>query len=183
MCAQVDAADAQVVAGPDEPGLELQGSCVRLHRLLAAVPVCEGRPQTIPQKVVLEEEASVGVGCDGHAGNVFMLERRRSCSCSCALKFLLLANDRGALLADLLLYVLYQSRLTQAYLMSPEIHHIGRPCCCIPPRGGRAQVTVRSSTRSFIWDEASQRGIIICLCVQSNLFQQGSPHYQVKYAG
>lgn len=45
---QVNAADAQVVAGPDEPGLEFQRSCVRLHRLLAAVPVCKGRPQTIP---------------------------------------------------------------------------------------------------------------------------------------
>ena len=62
MCTQVDAADAQVVAGPDEPRLEFQRSRVRLHRLLAAVPVCKGRPQTIPQKVVLEEEARVGVG-------------------------------------------------------------------------------------------------------------------------
>lgn len=35
---------------------------------------------------------------------------------------------------------------------------------------------------SFICDEALQRGIIISLCVQSSLFQQGSRHYQVKYA-
>lgn len=55
VCSQIDTADAQVVAGPDEPGLEFQRSRVSLHRLLAAVPVCEGRPQTIPQKVVLEE--------------------------------------------------------------------------------------------------------------------------------
>lgn len=41
---QVDAADSQIVSGADESGLQLQGSGVRLHRLLAAVSVCQSRP-------------------------------------------------------------------------------------------------------------------------------------------
>lgn len=124
VCTQVDAADAQVVAGPDEAGLEFQRSCVRLHRLLAAVPVCKGRPQTIPQKVVLEGEASVGVGWARIRVRfrfrirfrfrfrfrlrfrAIILERRASPSCA-------LGSVSSALLADLLLSVLYRSHLTQ----------------------------------------------------------------------
>lgn len=52
---QVDAADAQVVAGPNEARLELQGSGVGFHCLLAAVPVSQCGTQAVPQQVVLEE--------------------------------------------------------------------------------------------------------------------------------
>lgn len=54
VCPQVNAADAQVVAGPDEARLQLEGSCVGLHRLLAAVAIRQRGTQSIPQKVVLE---------------------------------------------------------------------------------------------------------------------------------
>lgn len=177
MCTQVDAADAQVIAGPDEAGLEFQRSRVRLHRLLAAVPVCKRRPQAIPQKVVLEERGE----CRGWLGSPW-------CTAMLATRFCWREDARPCVRAKVLSpqrqrsAVLYRSGLTQGSSRSPELHHMGRPCCCIPPQGGRAQVTVRSSTESFICDEASQREIIICLCVQSNLFQQGSRHYQVKYA-
>lgn len=50
---QVDAADAQVVSGADESRLQLQGSSVRLHRLLAAVAVGQRGAQAVPQEVVL----------------------------------------------------------------------------------------------------------------------------------
>lgn len=53
MRSQVDAADAQVVSGSDESRLQLQGSSVRLHRLLAAVAVCQRGAQAVPQQVVL----------------------------------------------------------------------------------------------------------------------------------
>ena len=55
MCPQVDAADAQVVAGADEAWLELQGLGVGLHCLLAAVPVSQRGPQAVPQQVVLQK--------------------------------------------------------------------------------------------------------------------------------
>lgn len=54
--AQVDAADAQVVSGPDEAGLQLQSSRVRLHRLLAAVAVRQRGAETVPQQVVLNTQ-------------------------------------------------------------------------------------------------------------------------------
>lgn len=54
VCPQVNAADAQVVAGPDEARLQLEGSRVGLHRLLAAVAIRQRGAQPIPQKVVLE---------------------------------------------------------------------------------------------------------------------------------
>lgn len=50
---QIDAADAQVVSGPNEAGLQVQRSAVRLHRLLAAVAIRQRRSQTVPQQVVL----------------------------------------------------------------------------------------------------------------------------------
>ena len=53
---QVDAADPQVVSGPDESGLQLQSSGVRFHRLLAAVPVRQRGAQTVPQQVVLNTQ-------------------------------------------------------------------------------------------------------------------------------
>lgn len=53
MCAQVNTADAQVVAGPDEPRLQLESSRVRLHRLFAPVPVCQRGSQAVPQQIVL----------------------------------------------------------------------------------------------------------------------------------
>ena len=55
MEAQVDAADPQVVAGPYEARLDLQGPGVRLHGLLTAVPVGKRGAQTVPQQVVLPE--------------------------------------------------------------------------------------------------------------------------------
>lgn len=54
VCSQVDAADSQVVSGPDEPGLQIQCSSVRLHRLLAAVPISQRCSQPVPQQVVLK---------------------------------------------------------------------------------------------------------------------------------
>lgn len=53
MSAQVNAADAQVVTGPDEARLQLQGSRVGLHRLLAAVAVGQRGAQPVPQQVIL----------------------------------------------------------------------------------------------------------------------------------
>lgn len=54
VCPQINAADTQVVAGPDEARLQLEGSRVGLHRLLAAVAIRQRGAQSIPQKVVLE---------------------------------------------------------------------------------------------------------------------------------
>jgi hypothetical protein len=45
---QVDAADPQVVSGPDEAWLDLQCSCVGLYSFLTAVSICQGRPKTVP---------------------------------------------------------------------------------------------------------------------------------------
>lgn len=53
VCSQVDAADAEVVSGADEAGLQLQRSSVGLNSLLAAVSVSKSRPQSVPQQVVL----------------------------------------------------------------------------------------------------------------------------------
>lgn len=53
MSAQVNAADTQVVTGPDEAWLQLQGSRVGLHRLLAAVAIGQSGAQPVPQEVIL----------------------------------------------------------------------------------------------------------------------------------
>lgn len=46
---QVDAADPQVVSGPDEAWLDLQCSRVGLHSFLTAVTICQGGPKPVPQ--------------------------------------------------------------------------------------------------------------------------------------
>ncbi len=53
MSAHVNAADAEVVTWADEAGLQLQGSGIGLHSLLAAISISQRRPQPIPQQVVL----------------------------------------------------------------------------------------------------------------------------------
>lgn len=53
--AQVDAADAQVVAGADVSRLELQCPAICGHGLFTAIPVGQGGTQLVPQKVVLQE--------------------------------------------------------------------------------------------------------------------------------
>lgn len=53
MSPKVDAADAQVVSGPDESGLQLQGPGIRLNGLLTAVSIRQRRSQAVPQQVVL----------------------------------------------------------------------------------------------------------------------------------
>ena len=50
---QVDAGDAQVVAGADVSGRESEGVSVRLHRLLTPPPVSQRRPQLVPQQRLL----------------------------------------------------------------------------------------------------------------------------------
>lgn len=68
---QVDAADAQVVSGADESGLQLQSSGVGFHRLLAAVAVGQRGAQTVPQQVVLKPHVtSSDHTCDPAAGKL-----------------------------------------------------------------------------------------------------------------
>lgn len=59
VCSQVDAADAEVISGADEAGLQLQSSGVGLNSLLAAVTVSQSRPQPVPQQIVLIDTASL----------------------------------------------------------------------------------------------------------------------------
>lgn len=59
VCSQVDAADAEVVSGADEAGLQLQSSGVGLNSLLAAVSVSQSCPQTVPEQIVLRDTASL----------------------------------------------------------------------------------------------------------------------------
>lgn len=61
VCPQVNTADAQVVAGPDKPRLQLQGSCVSLHCLLASISIRQRGPEAVPQQVVLHKSASRGL--------------------------------------------------------------------------------------------------------------------------
>ncbi len=61
VCPQVNTADAQVVAGPDEPRLQLKGSRVSLHRLLTPVPVRQRGPKAVPQQVILDGGWRVGL--------------------------------------------------------------------------------------------------------------------------
>lgn len=56
---QVDAADPQVVSGPDEAWLDLQGSRVGLHSLLTAVSIRQRCPKTVPQGVILKTKTGV----------------------------------------------------------------------------------------------------------------------------
>lgn len=63
MCSQVDAADAEVVSGADEAGLQFQSSGVGLDSLLATVSVGQSCPQPVPQQIVLRVKASLLVNC------------------------------------------------------------------------------------------------------------------------
>lgn len=55
--AQVDAADAQVVARADISRLELQCPTIRGHSFFTPIAVGQGGTELVPQKVVLEEGA------------------------------------------------------------------------------------------------------------------------------
>ena len=57
VCAQVDAADAQVVAAADEARLQFQGRPVGGHGLLRAAAVGQRGAQLVPEQVVLESRA------------------------------------------------------------------------------------------------------------------------------
>lgn len=50
---EVDAADAQVIAGPYVAGLELKGPTVRGYSFFTLVSVGQGGPQLVPQQIVL----------------------------------------------------------------------------------------------------------------------------------
>lgn len=60
VCPQVDAADAEVVSGADETGLQIQSSGVGFNSLLAAVSISQSRPQSVPQQIVLRDTAPLG---------------------------------------------------------------------------------------------------------------------------
>lgn len=112
----------------------------------------------------------------GCAVSHFKLDRRRSSLC--LLKFFVLANHRAALLADLLLDVLSTT------VMEGVLTHIIQDALAAASHPGvdahRSRPTPAQRPSSAM---RPCSGIIICFCVQSNLFQQGSRHYQVKYAG
>lgn len=54
---QVDAANAQVVAGADVAWLQLQSPAIGSHGLFTPIPIGQGGTQLVPQKVILEEAA------------------------------------------------------------------------------------------------------------------------------
>lgn len=106
----------------------------------------------------------------------FKLDRRRSSLCS--RRFFVLANHRAALLADLLLDVLFTP------VIEGVLTHIIQDALAAASHPGvdaRRSRPAPAQRPSSVMRPCS--GIIICFCVQSNLFQQGSRHYQVKYAG
>lgn len=68
--AQVDAAYSQIVSGSDEAWLNLQRSRVGLHRFLTAVSVRQGRPETVPQWIVLMTKLELSNNQWGHNDRV-----------------------------------------------------------------------------------------------------------------